>query len=81
MILNIFLTDIKIRLHRHSKIQGMIKNVLRFYEFLSKYPSGNQFLSKSKNIDRKNVIFLKGRKHVLIRSMRLYGDNMETMND
>ena len=35
----------------------------------------------SKNIDRKSFIFLRDSKQVQIRSMKLYGDNMKTLND
>ena len=53
--------------------------VLRFYEFLSKYPSGNQFLSK---LIPKILIgnILRGSKQIQIRSMKLYGGSIETLN-
>ena len=35
----------------------------------------------SKNIDRKKIIYLRDSKQVQIRSVKLYGDNMGTLND
>ena len=59
------------------------KNLLTFYEFLSKYPPENQVSSKlvPNMLIEKVSYFWVAVNRCSSRSMSLYGDNLETVND